>query len=266
MEAYKGDIVSHDEMLQRKDYLFSINIDENTYQLFEKVGNIADKQKMLSAKMGDVSDEFLNDYLCKMQEWFKKINKENRPDIEEVLKLMFIFLKMNYGDLKKGGLSCCSHVQGFFSFYNPREAVSELFEKEYIKNREKLQSIYMEVATHDKIAEDYYTLAEDIKGKVKKALDAGEIEFVNYYQGECMLEGSEFHTSLYQQKGFWEMFESNSFKVQRFMTILHYYFLLTVGIKYQQRCLLCYMIYRTIEEQMKFTYTNFIQVEGRKNG
>ena len=177
---------------------------------------------------------------------------------------MFLFLDINYGNLKSGGFSYCSHSQGFLSFYKDRKCVENFLEEQYCSNKRILEYCYTnykeEICNNKEIYSIFKTCIYIVKERARKEIIEGRITFVNEYSHGATLKTSAFHEKLYANTSFVKNMDTDyEFSVKRFITICFYTFLKNAGINFKKRCILDYYIYRYIEDEFNFKYLDVLE-------
>ena len=103
MQKYIVKKALRDEMLKINLHDFAVKKDE---LFFLYIPNEAGREKVfLSKEMGKASDEILKRFLKKLDPIYKNIFFDLKQSYSKILTLMFIYLRTNYGSLKKGGFS-----------------------------------------------------------------------------------------------------------------------------------------------------------------
>lgn len=216
----------------------------------------------LEKRMGAEADKLLFDFLSGIDHLYKNIFSGDDHYIK-LITLMFMYLEINYGDLKSGGFSFCSHSQGLISFYADRKRAERFLEDNYLKNKKLIAYCYSLFENRSgQSAEMYKDLEKSVRKLAscsKEQIAGGNIIFMNEHTEETTFDSSEFHTALYNNTSFIERLSNDiDFSVKRFATICFYTFLKNAGINYEKRCIIAYMIYRYIEEIQGFRYTDIV--------
>ena len=261
MQKYVVEKATLDAMLAGKSHDFAIKKDKS---FFLYIPDSAGSEKVfLSREMGKVADEILEKFLKKLNPIYKNIFSDLKQSYLKIITLMFAYLDINYGGLKEGGFSFCSHSQGLLSFYEDRAKVENFLESKYKNNAIMLNSCY---DLYIQESNDFSETKDIFKGCIleisevaKQKIIDGEIKFFNEKSKETTLNSSIFHKNLYLNTSFIDkLYNSVDFSVRRFLTICFYTFLQNVGINYEKRLLIDYMIYRYIEDIFDFKYVDLV--------
>lgn len=258
----KYDIIhcNRETMLSNREYSFAAK-DNADFIIY-----VPDKNgvsvSFLEKKMGRDSDRLLFDFLRELNPLYKNIFSKDDHYIK-LITLMFMYLEINYGDLKSGGFSFCSHSQGLLSFYADRDLAERFLEKNYLKNKKLLEYCFQLYNNRSECDEKVYRSLEQairhLSSRSKNLIVDRKILFVNEPAKKTTLDSSRFHTELYNNTYFIESLNGNNdFSVKRFTTICFYTFLKNTGINYEKRCIITHMIYRFIEDNFGFKYTDIL--------
>ena len=220
------------------------------------------KVSFLEEKMGKDSDMLLFDFLRELDPLYKKVFSEDNHYIK-LITLIFMYLEINYGDLKSGGFSLCSHSQGFLSFYDDRDLAERFLEEIYLRNKKLFEHCFQLYDNRNERNEKMYRSLErtisQLSSCSKDLIANKKIFFVDEHAEKTTLDSSRFHTALYNNTSFIENLSGNNdFNVKRFVTICFYTFLKNTGIDYEKRCIIAYMIYRFIEDSLGFRYVDIL--------
>lgn len=261
MQKYIVEKTSRDEMLWETRHDFAIKNDKLFYIYIPSETGI--EVTFLAEKMGKASDEILECFLKKLDPIYKNIFSDLNQRYLKILTLMFIYLRINYGNLEKGGFSFCSHSQGLMSFYKNRAEVENFCEQKYKSNVKILNSCYDSYMKEFKSGGDILSVLEgcflEISKKAKPKIIDGSIKFFNEKSREANLDSSIFHKNLYSNTSFIDKLNNDvEFGVRRFLTICFYTFLKNAGIDGQKRLIFDYIIYRYIEDIFDFKYVELV--------
>ncbi|MCF0125077.1 MAG: hypothetical protein HUJ68_04860 [Clostridia bacterium] len=264
MNCFRYEFSSIEDMLSRNDYAFAVR-ESDSFKLYIPDEN-GSKYTLLNEKMKGDSDDLLVGFYNQVNPVFKDVFKDKKQSVVKVLTLMFLFLKVNYGDLVKGGFSYASHSQGFISFYNDRNSVTNYLKEQFDCNLDCLEFCYNNYLREVKAnGRSFYLLqnaVENVKNEAGKRVQNGEITFADEKTEVVTLSESLFHQTLYNNTEFIDKVkDSIDFKKKRFATICFYYFLKNIGINYKQRCIYAYLIYQYIERKFDFNYIDLIQAK-----
>lgn len=262
MNNYVINRVSLSEMLKRDDYSFAFKGNEG-YNLYTEsiVGN---ELCILKNEMGKHCDDLLFIFLKEMKPIYKYILSNRTDSIINIINIMLMFLKINYGNIKSGGFSFCSHAQGFFSFFKNRGQIESYMENEYKKKKPLLDYCFYysknEIHNNGRIYSILKNNIEKLKRLSEKMISDNKINFLENSDTSGKLDESHFHRLLYKNTNFIKKIECDlNFKKKRFLTICFYYFLRSTGVDYRKRCYFAYIIYRHIETYYGFTYNGLLE-------
>lgn len=264
MKKYDVKEVLMSEMIERNDYDFAIKEDDE-FKLY--IPDDSGKKKVfLDERMGDYANEILEEFLIGLDSIYKDIFSDKEVIYVKIITLMFIYLHLNYGSLKNGGFSFCSHSQGFISFYADRSRVENFLEEQYKKNRALLEHCYICYSKEKDNNGQMYNILQNCISIVSEVagdkITDGSIRFVNERTEKTTLDASVFHKNLYSNTSFVKKINcDHDFSIKRFTTICFYTFLKNVGINYKKRCIITYMIYRYIEDKFDFRYMDILAGE-----
>lgn len=262
MNKYIINQVDLSEMLKQNNYSFAFKNEEGFDLYIES--NVGNEFCVLKNEMGSSCDSLLFSFLKDMKPVYKYIFCNQTDQVIKVISIMLMFLKINYGSIKNGGFSFCSHAQGFISFFSDRSQIESYMEKEYEKNKSLIDYCFHcskdEINNNGKI---YYMLKNNVEKLAElseKIISDNKIHFMANDDNNNMLDESRFHRLLYKSINFIEKIKCDSnFKKKRFSTICFYYFLKSAGVDYKKRCYLAYIIYRYIEASYGFTYNKLLE-------
>lgn len=258
MTNYNIETMNLENLMQKENYSFFVKKAENVFDVYTKNG---DKEfHFLSETMGKKTDELLEKFLIDMLEISKIVISQKNRFYYHIALLMFLFLDINYGNLIQGGYTYCSHAQGFFTFFKKINDIKKYFEDNFQNNYELIQKAYNGYIQSKKDMSLFYKIPklsiETIKKDAKPLILDKEIYFTNYELMNSEFTGalskSDFHTI--HATEFMKKFKDIDFNLKRLITIFQYFLLNKLGLSYNQRCFLCYAIYRFIEQKYEFSY------------
>lgn len=171
---------SLENMLESCKHNFTVK-DKDDFILYSNSNN-GIPCSFLTEDMGEYSDKLLLEFLCRMDDIYKYIFSSSDEYLNRVICLMIMFIDINYDDLKNGGFSYCSHVNGYFSFFRERKKAEMLFENEYQKNKSSIIHCFKDYERHKSQNSKIYRLfkenIESVSQKADIGLKNGMIHFI----------------------------------------------------------------------------------------
>lgn len=211
----------------------------------------------LDYSMGKKSSYFLAQFLLNTNPSFGVLFKElGQGKIADLLLIMWQVSAVNYGSLIKGGMSYCSHSEGYLTTLKNSGFIREKYERFLSSNFDILSKLYLKAK--ERVNPNLFGINQ-LKQNISVSISKGEIFFYKDAHEEATskntLMKSQFHKALWENKGFQNrLVHDNNFKSSRFITISEYLWLRTLGTDLNMRMFYCYICYRTIEkvEQLKY--------------
>lgn len=232
---------------------------DESYLYLHESENMSDIPfKKTSTFMGKKSDEILMDLLASFNQYYEELMFLKFKDInkfrQEVFKFMYCFASENYGDLKRGMISYCSHSMGFLYRDLNHDFLQE-FKNKFEENASNLKYL---LETREESLFQKYKLSKIIqkhRKDIRKKIISKEITFFNMDYDITKDElSSPFHQSLKENNSFLRfMKEDSDFLTSRFLTIFQYFFLRNLGIDGPHRYFYCYLSYKAIESELNIS-------------
>lgn len=252
------------ENLLKKGDIQSI---EKNVSFIETEGNFGIKgDKLLSNFLKDLNEVSINILTQTLPEYNKRLDL--------ILDLMIISAHSNYGSIKNGYISYASHVNGFFTRWKDPIEIEKKFYKSYLENKELIQEkvnklTVREIFGVNKEFEEFILKTKDfLLYEIKK----GNIRVFNINEQKAnvgdrdFLGKSKFHNEISKNRKFQEYMNTDyEFLSARMITVFTYLFLRNLGIKNIDRYLLCYYIYRCVEDTYKLDTLELIRNFGKEN-
>ncbi len=232
---------------------------EKKFKIYVENESGHEKINCLTQYMGKKSDELFERFLVDMNEIYFYLIRNEEEFMSNVILIMFLFLDVNNdGNIIEGAYSYASHAYGFFTFFNKNKEIQEYFENIYQNNKKMVKQIAEHYEMEKENSSSLYLKLRENVDRLQQNLEVhiqnGEVFFSDYdtenKELKDLLYKSEFHKRNRNKYNF----KDYSFMKRRFLTICEYYFLKNVGLTYEKRCLLCYLIIRYLEEYKGFRY------------
>lgn len=248
------------------------NIENSIKQIIDIKTEFNYKFNDTEGKFGLMGDELLADFY----KWTNKIvltsigstvnNYNERLSI--ILDFLLVSAHYNYDSITRGYFSFASHVNGFFTRWKNPNVLEDKFHNIYLKNKEYIFS-KIENSIEKQNLNENSELLKRVVIKMKKLMrteiEKGNLNSfdLNEQKGEGnrdFLEKSPFHNLILGNPDFLDyMNNDRDFLTSRLITVFTYLMVKNLGLKNLDRYLLCYLIYKAVEEKYNLNTMSLIR-------
>ncbi|MCY7454005.1 hypothetical protein [Bacillus altitudinis] len=249
-----------------------VNIENSIKQIIDVKTEFNYKFNDTQGKFGPMGDELLTDfYKCTNEVVLKSIGStvndyNGRLDI--ILELFLVSAHYNYESITSGYFSFASHVNGFFTRWKNPNVLKEKFNNIYLENKEyvfgKIENL-IEKQNLNENSELFKKVIRRMKSLMRSEIEKGNMKSfdLNEQKDEGhrdFLEKSPFHNLILENPDFIDyMNNDRDFLTSRLITVFTYLMVRNLGLRNLDRYLLCYLIYKAVEEKYNLDTMNLVR-------
>ncbi|MEK5295758.1 hypothetical protein [Bacillus sp. FSL R5-0659] len=249
-----------------------VNIENSIKQIIDVKTKFNHKFNDTQGKFGPMGDELLADfYKCTNEVVLKSIGStvndyNDRLDI--ILDLFLVSAHYNYESITSGYFSFASHVNGFFTRWKNPNVLKEKFNKIYLVNKEyifgKIENL-IEKQNLNENSELFKKVIRRMKSLMRSEIEKGNMKPFDLNEQKDaghrdFLEKSPFHNLILENPDFIDYMNNDiDFLSSRLITVFTYLMVKNLGLRNLDRYLLCYLIYKAVEEKYNLDTMNLVR-------